>query len=455
LPFVIHADLQDPVARALRSSLPTGTVLAAVSGGPDSMAMFHALCELAREREGLRVIAAHFDHRLRADSHRDVEAVEHVAAAFGVRIVRGDGDVAAHADASRQSIETAAREMRYAFLERAADDMHADVIATAHTRSDHIETVMMRILRGADARGLRGISARRGRVVRPLLGVTRAETLEYCETRGVPYVVDPSNADARHFRNRVRHEVLPSLRQVYPGLDAALERCAEAARVNFEDAELATRERLAQFLRADGTGAWTLSLDAFDGLDPEHGMHLISRALDTLGARDDVSQLHYRTMIALRAGASLDLPGLRVRREYDALVFTRRDVMCEPAGEAQILNVPGCVRIGDWVLTSHRDARPAREESSSVYLAASAPLTIRLARPGDRIQPFGMSGHKKLSDLFTDRKVPYRERARTPVVECEGEILWVAGVAASERTRLDPNTAGVIRLTATRAGTPS
>jgi tRNA(Ile)-lysidine synthase len=426
--------LQDPIACAVRSSFPGGTVVAAVSGGPDSMAMFHALCRLG----DVRVIAAHFDHRLRGDSHLDVEPVERVAERFGVRVVRGSGDVAAHARVSRASIEAAARELRYAFLERIAGETGADFIATAHTRSDQVETVMMRILRGADTRGLRGIHPRRGRVVRPLLSVSRADTLAYCEARAVPCIHDPSNMDRRYFRNRIRHDVLPSLRTAYPGIDAALERISAAAQQRFDEAETATIHRLGAFFHAEGRDGWTLTLDAFEGLDDDQRAHLISAALEKIGVRD-VTCAHYR---ALTRGASVDLPALRVRREHDALVFSRRD--------AEAL-------AGEWTITSRPvsgdEARRALDGTRSAhvaYVAADSPLTVRFARPGDRMRPFGMTGHKKLSDLFIDRKIPRRLRATTPVVEKDGEILWVVGVAVSESARVHPGTGHVVQLTATR-----
>jgi tRNA(Ile)-lysidine synthase len=478
---MVEYKTDDPVARALQSAFAGETVLAAVSGGPDSMAMFHALCTLARARGNLGVIAANFDHRLRKNSHLDRDPVEKVAARFGVRVVCGDGDAAGHARSTRQSIEAAAREMRYAFLERAAREVNADTIATAHTHSDHIETVLMRILRGTGMRGMRGIPVRRGLVARPLLAVTRAETLHYCETHNVPFVTDPSNADLRFFRNRVRHDVLPSLRRVYPGIDATLERLSRNA-----ESSWSANEPLGSPMRAEGDDIWSLHIGALDGLDDEQRIRLLSDALDSIGLREDVGRVHYRALLRLAndttPGASADLPRLRVRREHDALVFTRRVPARKIATTSHVLTVPGTATIGDWTLTSNRlsghDARKAREtqhervaprrepgglapprvarrqaprvrEECVAFLPAGAPLTIRFPRPGDRMQPFGMKGHKKLSDLFIDMKIPRRMRVETPVIESNGEIVWVVGVAASESTRMNDR-ANAVRLTATR-----
>lgn len=430
-----------PVARAVRDHVDEATVLAAVSGGADSMAMLDALCALAAERPRLRVVAAHFDHRLREDSVRDRDTVAAFAAARGVAFVSGAGDVRARARSARESLETAARAMRYAFLERAAAEHGADVIATAHTRSDQVETVLMRILRGTGARGLAGIPARRGRIVRPLLSVARGDTHDYCAAHGVPFLADPSNEDRRHARNRVRHDVLPALRSVYPGLDSALERIGANARAACDRADERVRDLVTTHLRADGD-AFVLDAAAFADLDDDERQHLLSRALDAMDAHRDVSRVHYRALLSLardtaRTGAAVDLPRLRARREHDGLVFAPRPEGTGAEAPAPlVLNVPGAVVIGGWKIDA--------------WWTGAGPIVVRFPRPGDRMRPFGMAGTKKLSDLFIDAKIPQRQRARTPVVEMGGEIVWVAGVAAGEATRVSHEHEPRVRLAATR-----
>jgi tRNA(Ile)-lysidine synthase len=435
-------------------------VLAAVSGGPDSMAMFHALCMLARERNGLRVIAAHFDHRLRRDSDLDRELVRRAADQYGARFATGHGDVIAHMVETRQSLEAAARELRYAFLERIADEAKAGVIATAHTRDDQIETVLMRILHGAHARGLRGILATRGRIVRPLLAVSRADTHGYCRTHAIPFVEDASNNDRRHERNAIRHDVLPALRWVYPGLDAALVHIAANAHAEFARAEEVTARRLQLFLQPEVDRSWLLAMDAFTGLDDaDDRCHLLAATLDAMSARDDVTGAHYRQMLVLLdagVGAITDIPGVRVRREHDGLVFTRKGNRFRSAAPIHSLPVPGALNLGGWHLEAERVGAPdpgelARSGKRTAYLCCNDSLVVRFPRDGDRMQPFGMSGHKKLSDLFIDRKVPHRLRDRIPVVESEGEIVWVVGVATSESARVIARSGDVVRLTAVRS----
>jgi tRNA(Ile)-lysidine synthase len=454
---VIHAERIDPIARALRSSFHDDTVVAAVSGGPDSMAMLHALCVLARERK-LRVVVAHFDHQLRPHSHDDVALVRRMADQLGVPVVTGLGDVRAYAIKTRQSLEAAGRVLRYAFLEDVADRAGADAIVTAHTRDDQVETVLMRILRGAGARGCRGILARRGRVVRPLLPVARADTHEYCRVHGVPSIDDPSNFDTRYYRNRIRHDVLPDLRRAYPGIDNALMRVAENALTEFQRAETATERRLQVFLEPESERTWVLGTNAFTGLDdPDDRSHLISAALDVMGARNDVTQPHHEQVLGLidaTPGAVANLHGVYVRREYDGLVFMRKGLAVASLVSMHTLTAPGTLDLGGWHIDAcHIDAPGAGQLSNCgdgvAYIPCDDMLVVRYPRPGDRMQPFGMKGHKKLSDVFIDRKIPKRRRASTPIIEAGGEIVWVLGVAKSEKCRINDGCGKVVRLTAT------
>jgi tRNA(Ile)-lysidine synthase len=452
-----HSVSHESVEDALRASIDRGaTVVAAVSGGGDSMAMLHALCMLAHERN-FQVIAAHFDHQLRPSSHLDAELVCRMAHRWGARIAPGRGDVLARRLKMHTSIEAAGRELRYAFLERVADETGADAIATAHTRDDQVETVLMRIQRGAGARGCRGILAQRGRIVRPLLSVTRADTRAYCRLQGVPFVDDPSNLDLAYERNRVRHEVLPELRCFYPGIDAALLRVAENAHTEYGRAEAATARRLHVYLRPESKHTWVLGLDAFHGLDEGDRAHLVSAALDVMGARDDVTQEHHQQVLGLHysdVGAIADIHGLRVRREHDGLVFMPKGLVV--ASRSHTLIAPGTLDLGGWHMEANRVDTPGAGQLSNsgvdvAYIPCDDVMVVRYARDGDRMQPFGMEGHKKLSDVFIDRKIPRRQRATTPVVEMNGEIVWVVGVAASEKSRIHEGAQNVVRLTATRS----
>ena len=443
-------------------------VLVAVSGGPDSMALLAAAA--ARAPSDVRIVAAHFDHRIRADSGRDIETVRAFADARGIPVIAGSGDVPARAIELRVSIETAAREARYEFLRATAARESCDFIATAHTRSDHVETVLMRVLRGAGERGLAGIAREMNGVVRPLLDVTRADTLDYCARHGIAFVVDPSNEDRRHARNAVRHDVLPALRRAFPGLDDALLRTSQRAEETLHAARKVTDVRLSGLRREND--AWVLPVDAFAELDDSQAAILLGDVMERVGCLEDVTAVHYGHLRALardeRVGASASLPGASVRRDHDALVWRVRGAESREEPRAVRLGVPGKVELNGWIVTAlFRTGGSRRAPTSEGLLARrrggpsaagcrlTGPvrpdeLTVRAPRPGDRIQPFGMSGTRKLSDVFIDRKVPHRDRARMIVVEAGGEILWVPGVVAAEATRVRHNDAPVLVLTADR-----
>jgi len=203
------------------------TVLAALSGGPDSCALAHALCAL-RKRQRCQVVAAHVHHGLRGqEADADAAHAAAVAASLGVPFAQRSANVRRFADENKLSLETAAREVRYHLLADAARELGADLIATGHTANDQAETVLMNLLRGSGLDGLAGIAPVRDNIIRPLLRLTRDEVLAYCEANSIAYRVDSSNRDLRFTRNRIRHEALPLLRQIQPNVVQALARLAD------------------------------------------------------------------------------------------------------------------------------------------------------------------------------------------------------------------------------------
>jgi tRNA(Ile)-lysidine synthase len=220
----------DRGARALEIPDEADLVLA-VSGGPDSMAMLRAAARLVQTGAGhWHLTVAHLDHQLRTASADDAAFVADAATALGLPVKIGRTDVSALARAERRSVEDAARHARYRFLEEVAP--RGALIATAHTFDDLAETVLLNLMRGSGLTGARGIPARRGRVIRPLLGERRATLRTLLDAAGIGYSVDSSNEDPAHLRNRVRHEVLPLLEELRPG---ALDRIGQFARLAADD----------------------------------------------------------------------------------------------------------------------------------------------------------------------------------------------------------------------------
>lgn len=196
------------------------------------MCLLHWLYGLQRER-GLKLFAAHYEHGLRGEeSLRDAEFVRDQCMRLGVPLVQGSGDVKAHADAEKIGIEEAARTLRYRFLDETADRLSCSRIATAHNADDNAETVLMNLCRGSGTRGLAGIPPRRGRLIRPLLLTGREEIEAYLQENGIPHVEDSSNASDSCTRNRIRHRILPLLREENPSFLNAVSRTAELLRAD-------------------------------------------------------------------------------------------------------------------------------------------------------------------------------------------------------------------------------
>ncbi len=440
------------VARFVRTHgvlRPGERVLVAVSGGPDSSALLHILATL-RERLGVQLVAAYFDHRLRgpeasADERRVTRAL---AAKVGVELVEGEGDVRARARAQREGIEAAARSMRYDFLLRAASAAGCAVVATGHTLDDQAETIVLHLARGAGLGGLAGMPPR-GRwpfegegpdVARPLLTLRRTETRAYCVDAGLETVEDPMNVLLDAARNRVRLEVLPALRRLNPRIEEALVRLGAAA----ADAE-ATLDALAvQALRAAHVEPDRVALprEGLRALPASVQARALMRAWQRIvGAVDHPPERVTRAMVAAIHGPSgkeLHLPrGAHLLVGYDVVVVRRGPPESRAYPEGPVpLPVPGEAAFGPWRLRAGPGPVPEGALVTAVKPSvAEGGLEVRTRQPGDRFQPAGMTQAKKLQDFFVDERVPREERDSVPLVVSPRGIVWVVGLRVAEWAR--------------------
>lgn len=406
---------------------PGERVCCAVSGGADSVALLTVLHELSGELE-LRLTAAHFNHCLRGEeSERDERFVRALCGRLNVPLTVGRGDVAALTARSGLSTETAARRLRYAFF----DTLDSDRIATAHTAGDNAETVLLQLLRGAGLRGLSGIPAARGRFVRPLLGVTRAQLETYLRERGETWVVDSTNLDDACARNRLRHRVMPELERQSPGFAARLTpRCAV---LREEDAFLDVQA--AALLRPKAEG-WAVApiLNA----PPVLQRRALRQVLATVYPQD-VSLAHIEALRALLANPSpsarLTLPGgFLAERRYDRFLLTRFEVR---RFSPQVLLLPGAVALeSGWTVQCKFEEKPEKIRNSPFLFSLSCAMIrektvlLRPRRAGDRLM-LANGSHATVKKLFIDRKLPRALRDALPVFECGGVVLAAAGLGAS------------------------
>jgi tRNA(Ile)-lysidine synthase len=388
-------------------------LLVLISGGGDSV----ALLDLAVQA-GAQVSALHVNYGLREGAAGDEELVRSLCERFGVPLFVEHVELG-----SEGNLQELARDARYALAERLASGMYA----TGHTASDQAETVLYRLAVSPGSRALHGMPARRGRLVRPLLGVTREEVRAYLESRGLEWREDPSNADRRFARARVRHDLLEALRTIGPAAERTIAETARQLREEAEVLDAAVDEALEELGGGPAVSASVLGRQL-----PAVRRLVLRRLAEAAGGELRAGDAERILALGGRGSKSLDLGGgLRVVVEYGTLRFTRvagEDSVPDPVS----LPVPGRVRFGGWEVEAAKGA--AGDVSVSLSDTAPAgPLTVRGWREGDRMRPVGLGGTKTLQDLFTDRKVPRALRHTLPVVESEGEIVWVAGVAVDER----------------------
>ena len=417
----VEAEQGDAVLRvehAVRHALErAGRVVLAVSGGRDSMVLLDAA---ARAAPGRVACVATFDHGTGAAAVRAARLVARRARSLGFEVRRGRArDV--------RPTEAAWREARWAFLRATGRDRDA-LVATAHTRDDQVETVFMRALRGAGARGLAALYAESPGVVRPLLDLGRAEVAAYARARALRWVDDPSNASSAFLRNRVRRDLLPALERARPG---------------FADALLALARRAA------GLRAAVAAHVSDHVAHTPHGAALTVARADLLGYDPAALRLLWPALAA-RAGIALDRrgtervatftimgrPGARmqlaggfevVRWRGDLLVRRARDGGAP--GDAHTLD-PGA-RVGPWRFAPDDRGVDGEGGAWSALLPADAPALVRAWRPGDRMTPHGATAPRRVKGLLRDAGVDAGSRRGWPVVLVEGEIVWVPGVRRS------------------------
>jgi tRNA(Ile)-lysidine synthase len=423
------------------------TVIIGVSGGADSVALLHILVTLALSL-GVTLRVLHVDHGLRAESAWDADFVRRVGTRLGVPVevtrVTVDGG----------SVEAAARAARHAALEAAADRAGAARIALGHTEDDQAETVLMRVLEGSGVRGLAGIPAVRGRIIRPLINARRTDVVAHLEEVGLPWLEDPSNRDLRFLRNRVRHQILPVVADACEGdVVTSLTRVGRLARATIDTVDRLAEAELDRLGTVEAD-AITLSRAAIAALPAPVAAELLREAASRVGGRASLRAWGHRGLARVLAapaprrpfrlgGVIVEVSGDRVR------VGARATVPLE----AYALDVPGRVEVPEIGRALEARLVPAagyvvpRDAAGVAFDAAALPrrLMIRARRRGDRFRPFG-AGERRLKTFLIDAKVPRWERARLPLVDAGGEIIWVVGVRRAAVAPVTPATRDVMEL---------
>ncbi len=416
------------------------TVVVAVSGGPDSLCMLHALARL-RKAFDLELHVAHFDHRLREGSAADATFVGRAAARL--RLPATVRAAEASFVPKGRSPEEAARDRRYAFLEETADSLGAARIATGHTLDDQAETVLMRVLAGTGTHGLGGIPPVRGRMIRPLIALRRTDTEGFCRALRLRPRRDPTNTDTAFTRNAVRAELLPFLKDRFNvRTPEALARLADLAR----DEDALLDELAAEALEPEIVpGGLRFAVDRLLALPVALQRRVVRRAV-ALDAE------HTERVLRLcregRTGDAVRLPSpLNATLSYGSLLVGRAMPDPEPSGPVTVAFPgvtdlpPWSMRMRTWIETQRPRAWPDGRRVCVLDAARTRPpLVARSPRRGDRFRPLGMRGDKRLGDFFTDAKVPRSERDRVVLVASGADIAWVVGHRPDERFKVTART---------------
>ena len=416
-------------------------VLLALSGGADSVAMAHIMLTLSEEM-GFSVCAAHINHCLRGDeSDYDELFVRNFCSVRGIELLTERADVTALAAASKRGIEESARSARYDFLFRAAARLGADRIATAHTLSDNAETLIFNIVRGSGLKGLCGIPETRGKLIRPLLRLTREETEGYDREAGLPFVTDSTNSDTEYTRNYIRQEIIPRLTELNPSFLSSVERLTGAVK---EDNAFIERE--ADRLLAVA-GEKNCDLAILREADPSVVKRILSRIYsDFTGRKLDSKGLNALLAFVNEEGdGRTQLPGAFAVKYSGRLTLTDSAERKQPKRFYFTAEKNNVLPDGRLVTIRVENGGSAVDKFGIDASRIVGGLRLRLRVPTDEMR-LPKRPKKSLKKLFSEQKVPIEERDRAVVLCDDKGIVWVEKLGAAERTAATVFTDRVIKI---------
>lgn len=407
------------------------SVTVALSGGADSMALLNAFCAV-KDKLGISIYAAHLNHMIRgAEADRDEAFVREQCEKLGVTLFCERADVPAFSKQSGKSLELAAREIRYEFLERVGKGM----IATAHNADDNLETVLFNLTRGTGIEGLCGIPAKRGRFIRPLLTVSRAEIEEYCRSGGIQYVTDSTNLCDDYTRNKIRHKVIPALKEINPSVVETVKRTTDNLKEISAEIEFKTKQYIQTKTLPDGS----LSLEGFKDFSASQGKNILKTYIEA-AAEINLEKVHIDAAYqkALKGGKTELLKGYCFKASKNKCQIFKTDEKNEYRTQISVLSAEEAKKgnkINNLLLNSLLDC----DKIVGQYC-------LRTRLPGDSIRLVGKGYTKTLNKLFNEAAVPVHKRDKLPVLADGDGVIWVCGFGVADRCAADGETRNFIKI---------
>ncbi len=433
------------------------SVLVALSGGPDSVALLHLLLNI-QEKYNLKLAAIHLDHSIRAGSPKDRQFCHGLCKDLKVKLYSRRMDVEKLAKTGKMTIEEAGRKARYDYFQSISSKYGFRKIATGHTMDDNAETVLFNIIRGSGLKGLSGIPVKRGNIIRPLIDIGKPELIKWLAGKKVKFITDSTNRSLRYSRNKVRRKIIPEIERVNPEFVKSLARLSKNISEDIELIDSITVLAYDDALLSQGNSKIVLDLQKLEKYDTSLGKKAVAEAFYRLtGAKMSPSfELLSRAneTIKGRSGAKSPLgKGVWIEKSQGKISVFKQPKMAYESGATPLL-IPGTTEMPgmNWIM------KTKLLKKSEIKTLITKPFTalldnkkviepmIRLWQEGDRIKPFGMKGTKLISDLFVDKKVPTFARKEVPLVLSKDKVAWVGGVAISDDFKVGPLTKEVLRI---------
>lgn len=410
-------------------------ITVALSGGADSMSLLYALNSLKKQL-GIKLYAAHFNHKIRGEeAERDEQFVTLKCKELGVELFIGSADVPGYAKQNHMSLELAARELRYDFLKSIAKG----VVATAHTADDNIETILFNMARGTSLKGFCGIPETRDIFIRPLIFCGRLEVENYCEKQKIEYVTDSTNLCDDYTRNKIRHKVIPVLREINPSLCDTLNRTVSALKVDNDFLESVSNEELSKRFSDN-----VLALDGFCNLHKAIALRVLRDFLKSK-ISIPVDNFHIESLynIALYGG-KISLPeGMCGYKEKDTLYIEKEGIIKE--------NIQYNVKLSKISNNFFKNTQKVNGLFLNNALDCDkivGELQVRTRNTGDSIKLNRRNGTKTLKKLYTEHSIPQNERATLPVIADDEGVVWVCGIGVAERCAVTKDSQNIIKIEA-------